>query len=77
MYTTEISGADLNKIEKFIVLVGRAKHSVCTLAEASAVYRRHVEENDLGASQVNEGVILDVTGKKIARISYNGRVWAQ
>ena len=46
-------------------------------SEASSVFRDWIEKNGYGASNLtNEaGVILDM-GKKVAHVSYNGRVWA-
>jgi len=46
-------------------------------ADASAVFRAWIEKNGYGASNLARGAgdIVDM-GKKVAHVSYNGRVWA-
>ena len=46
-------------------------------SDASAVFRAWIEKNGYGASNLAKGAgdILDM-GKKVAHVSYNGRVWA-
>jgi hypothetical protein len=55
---------------------------VADLAEASRLYRaaceRHAAETGRGASTMRQGFVYDVTSgnpRRIARISWNGRVW--
>lgn len=47
------------------------------LASAAAIVRKYIEKNELGASNLmpNFGIVKDESGKKTARISYNGRIW--
>lgn len=46
-------------------------------AEASAVFRSWIEKNGYGASNLVRGAgDIVVAGKRIASVSYNGRVWA-
>ena len=45
------------------------------LAEAGAVCRRWIEENDLGGGNWAGGQVTDENGVQIAQVSYNGRVW--
>jgi hypothetical protein len=49
-----------------------------TYAQASALVRQYIQTNHLGAGNWtgDAGVILDDQGKRIAYVSYNGRVWA-
>lgn len=46
-------------------------------SDASVVFRAWIEKNGYGASNLARGAgdILDL-GKKVAHVSYNGRVWA-
>jgi hypothetical protein len=44
-------------------------------AEASVLCRTYITENDLGASDWAGGDVRDHTGARVARVSYNGRVW--
>ncbi len=46
-----------------------------TLHEASVKCRQFIDENGLGGGNWAGGQIFD-GGKQIARVSYNGRVWA-
>jgi hypothetical protein len=47
---------------------------VSSYAEASRVCREYIEKYELGGGNWTGGTIT-VAGKKIARVSYNGRVW--
>ena len=50
---------------------------VATLQEASETCCRFIEEHALGGGNWSGGQVRDVaTGKLVARVSYNGRVWA-
>lgn len=72
--TKEITGDALTAQRTLTVSIGRTKRVMFTLAEASKVYREHIEANDLGAS--NAPVCkVKAGGKIIATVSYNGRVW--
>lgn len=44
-------------------------------AEASRLYRAEQEASGEGSSTFREGEVRDRRGDKIARVSYNGRVW--
>jgi hypothetical protein len=51
---------------------------VADLAHASAAYRAAVVASGCGYSTVPQGWVYDLAGatpKRIARVSYNGRVW--
>lgn len=52
------------------------KKQVSSLQEASKVCREYIEKHDLGGSNWSGGKVFDKTGKQIAYISYNGRVWS-
>lgn len=51
--------------------------SVTDLSDASVTLRRHVEHTGVGGSQCRRGFgdVSDETGKIVAHVSYNGRVW--
>lgn len=51
------------------------KVEVASLAEASQACRAYIERNGLGGGNWTGGNVTD-NGKTIARVSYNGRVWA-
>lgn len=54
---------------------GRAKVDVATMQEAAQVCRAYIDRNGLGAGNWTGGKLYQ--GKKqVARVSYNGRVWA-
>ncbi|MDK9702513.1 MAG: hypothetical protein OEL20_05190 [Sulfuritalea sp.] len=46
-----------------------------SMAKASALCRAYIEENDLGAGNWAGGAVTDATGKLVATVCYNGRVW--
>jgi hypothetical protein len=49
---------------------------VDTIEDGSAEVRRYIDEHDLGGSDWRGGTVTDIhTGEKVARISYNGRIW--
>jgi len=48
---------------------------VNSFEEASRAVRDFIDVNDLGASEFSGGDVFDMTGKKVANISYNGRIW--
>ena len=49
--------------------------TVNTIAEASMLWRKYRNDNNLGASNSKATYIYN-KGKRIAHISYNGRVWS-
>ncbi len=55
--------------------VPRDVRLVRSYAEASAACREYIARYRLGAGNWHGGDILDVAGKVMARVSYNGRVW--
>lgn len=57
-----------------LVIGRRSSPKVADFAEASAVYRAACEASGEGASTFPEGAIFD-GDDKLARVSYNGRVW--
>jgi hypothetical protein len=59
-----------------ILKVRRKKIPVTSLEGASAVYSALRDASGEGASTFRDGVVLDHDGTEIARVSYNGRVWA-
>ena len=59
-----------------LVTVHRDRVTVPTLAAASAACRAFIEAEDLGSSEWFGGNVVDAVGVIVARVSYNGRVWA-
>lgn len=57
------------------LIVGRKKFSVSSLAEASATFCAHRDRMSFGSREMPDGKVLE-GGSEIARVSYNGRVWA-
>lgn len=60
------------------VRFGSQRHVVAigSLLEASQAWERLRDEQGLGASESPKVSVIDLnTGKTVARISYNGRVW--
>lgn len=49
---------------------------VTSLAEASRAARAYIDTNDLGGGNWTGGDVRDASQVLVARISYNGRVWA-
>ena len=47
---------------------------VGSMTEASKVVTKWIDDNQLGASNVGESIIL-YNGSPVARVSYNGKVW--
>lgn len=54
----------------------KTKIAVRDFAQASAVYSTMRDQSDEGYSTWQEGRIHNERGRAVARISYNGRVWA-
>lgn len=64
----------------FITIVENCEgDAISMLAEISYAYRKWIEENDFGASDVMDGQVFvkvdDQPFRRLARVSYNGRVW--
>ena len=61
-----------------VQLEARRLHEVESLQEASAVCCAFRDANGHGASDMCRGFgrVTDMSGKLIARVSYNGRIWA-
>jgi hypothetical protein len=55
---------------------GQKRHvlAVESFTDASAQYRKIVRDNDAGMDDIDFGAVY-ACGKKIATISYNGRIW--
>ena len=47
-----------------------------TLRQASDISLRYIRDNMLGGGNWNGGLVLNADGTKVARVSYNGRIWA-
>ncbi len=49
--------------------------TVRSFKDASYKCSKFIEDNELGGGNWDGGQIFDETGKQIAHVSYNGRVW--
>lgn len=49
--------------------------TVASFKEASEVCNKFINDNDLGSGNWSGGDITDESGKVIAMVSYNGKVW--
>ena len=58
------------------VRIGRKAVTVTSLRQASDVWCAYRDALDLGSSDSPLVTVADASGKTVARISYNGRVWA-
>lgn len=54
---------------------GRKKVAIATLREAAEECRRYIDRNDLGGGNWTGGQVFKGR-EQVARVSYNGRVWA-
>jgi hypothetical protein len=62
------------KIEELSKKINKNKIKINSFKEASTLVRKFIDENNLGASNFPETFVYK-GNEKIARISYNGRVW--
>ena len=58
-----------------ILNIGRNEYEVESLSQAQKVYEDLRDASEMGASGWPNGFV-SVDGKRIARISYNGRLWS-
>jgi len=56
------------------LVIGTKSFPVASLADASARYQRF--RGSKISSRIGKGVVFDEHGVEVARVSYNGRVWA-
>lgn len=52
------------------------RHAVSSLREASRACSEYISANNLGSGNWDGGDVFDDDGRAVARVSYNGRVWA-
>lgn len=61
----------------YTMAIGKRRYAVSSLAEASAMFCAARDKAGTGASQTPTPMVFDAaTGKLVAHVSYNGRVWA-
>lgn len=57
------------------VYLNPAPATVSSLEEAAHTCRAFITEHDLGGGNWAGGEVVDVTGRPVAYVSYNGRTW--
>jgi len=60
---------------QIFVVVSQCRFPVADFAAASALFRKTRDASGWVANQTPDASIINASGKEIARISYNGRVW--
>ena len=61
---------------KHFVQIGKRRFPFTTYQQASEAYRAMIDKTGVGASRAPRADIVDRDGNIVARISYNGRIWA-
>ncbi len=61
--------------ETLFVQVGRKRFALETMQKASEAYCKMIDATGVGSSRAPRADIVDASGKIVAHISYNGRVW--
>ena len=61
--------------EPLFIQIGRRRYQVASLEQASEMYCTARDASGMGASKVPEAMIVTASGRAVARVSYNGRVW--
>lgn len=61
--------------EALFIQIRRKRYPVASLKQASEMFCAARDKSGLGASQTPDAFIVNSLGEKVARISYNGRVW--
>jgi len=64
------------KRQMMFIEIGCKRYEVASFARASAMFCAARDASGLGASAVPGADIVDEHGTFVARISYNGRIWA-
>jgi hypothetical protein len=55
--------------------IGRKRYPFADMAACSAAFCKARDASGEGASTIPEVTVTDASGKAVATISYNGRVW--
>ena len=59
------------------ICFGKKRYEVVSVEDAATKWNAFRDASYAGVSDIGNGVIVrDSNGKHIARISYNGRIWA-
>jgi hypothetical protein len=56
--------------------IGKRRYQVASFENASQMFCKARDASGYGASKIKSPLIVDENGVPIARVSYNGRVWA-
>ncbi|MFQ5845800.1 MAG: hypothetical protein ACE5JG_12525 [Planctomycetota bacterium] len=76
MFTVELSACQNPDFPRRSDLPGKRTVQIAGFREASVACRRFIEEHDLGGGNWSGGRVRETaTGRVIALVSYNGRVW--
>ncbi len=60
----------------YIMKVGKKTYPVADFATASQLTNAARDRSGVGANRFTNPLLFDKTGKQVAYVSYNGRVWA-
>ena len=61
--------------ETMFLQIGKRRYQVATFDQASVMFCAARDKSGYGASRMPQVTIVTETGREIARVSYNGRVW--
>ncbi len=76
MFTVTLSACQNPDFPRRSDLPARTTAEVAALQEASELCQRFIERHGLGGGNWSGGQVRDaITGKMVALVSYNGRVW--
>jgi len=56
--------------------IGRRRYEVASFRDASEMFCAARDKSGFGASQMPIVAVVTDSGRELARVSYNGRVWA-
>jgi hypothetical protein len=64
-------------VETMFLQIGRTRYQVASLREASNKLCAARDASGMGASEMgSQFKVVNENGRKVATVSYNGRVWA-
>lgn len=58
------------------IRINRKAHTVASYAEARRLWEEYRDSTGAGYSEIGNGAVVTHEGQPVARVSYNGRIWA-